>query len=529
MLRPLLCFVVVLALRTACAAAEDVWDKEVTVNLNEVSVRAALESLFRGSGLNFAIEADVQGVIPSLSIKNVPFRAALDSIAKTGGLVYRVDGGIVFIAKRGLGEKGKTPVTVDAQGTPLRDVLDILSKETGVTINLDPMAKDLIATGFSVRDVPLEKALDQLAQQTGTQYAVAEDGTANVRAKPSVGNWQKPVDLEVKDIPLTDALEMLFKGTGISYTVDSNIAGLRVSAVLKNIPLQVALRSITRAAGATYRTDSDVVIISPKALPTSQMNDVQAAMPVPVDAIAPGFAPQAEAAPVDAAKQKQISQVLNFKYVNAGDVAPILARPGVRVSTTNSSQSIITGPEDAVQEAASLVAAIDNESAYPRPVRLKLDVKIDLDGKTIRDYSTEGIGLSGEYVGLILNVQSGGGINLNVQAMPTIERDGRIGVRAQGHFSWRGFLNASDTCSISQPLSNTSSSVQPGKPTTISSGRANAKSSLTFEIILTATIEEGRVYVPGRIRKPKQKDAPSQPAGSQTVKPEKESGHIGAK
>ena len=128
----------------------------------------------------------------------------------------------------------------------------------------------------------------------------------------------------------------------------------------------------------TYALDGDLVFISPKPLPTSQMNDIQAAAPAPSQAplgvvaqapALPGMPREAEAAPASIASQRQVSQALNFKNVNAGDVAPILARPGVQVSATSNSQAVLTGSEEAVNQAASLATALDRDAPGKAPVR----------------------------------------------------------------------------------------------------------------------------------------------------------------
>lgn len=72
----------------------------VTLDLKDVDVRSAIESLFRGTGKNFAIQGDVQGIIPGLSVRDVPFETALKGLAKAADLTYRIDGDIYLIQKK---------------------------------------------------------------------------------------------------------------------------------------------------------------------------------------------------------------------------------------------------------------------------------------------------------------------------------------------------------------------------------------------------------------------------------------------
>ena len=72
----------------------------VSLDLKDVEVRTAIEALFRNSGKNFAIDANVDGTIPSVSFKDVSFDTALKTLTKSNGLVYRVDSSVYIISKR---------------------------------------------------------------------------------------------------------------------------------------------------------------------------------------------------------------------------------------------------------------------------------------------------------------------------------------------------------------------------------------------------------------------------------------------
>ena len=81
-------------------AAVEVAEDRVTLDLKDVSVRAAIEALFRNSGKNFAIDGNVSGTISVLSFRDVPFKTALRNLTKSNGLVHRQDGKLYVISKR---------------------------------------------------------------------------------------------------------------------------------------------------------------------------------------------------------------------------------------------------------------------------------------------------------------------------------------------------------------------------------------------------------------------------------------------
>ncbi len=109
----------------ALAFAQDAV-KNVSLDLKDVDVKAAIESLFRGTGMNFTIDQDVTGSIPSLSIQGVTFDVALKSLTKTAGLTYRKDNGIYQIQK-------KQPVTEVTSGATPTTTTDLAAVDATTT------------------------------------------------------------------------------------------------------------------------------------------------------------------------------------------------------------------------------------------------------------------------------------------------------------------------------------------------------------------------------------------------------------
>jgi len=113
----LLCFAVTcIALISSAAPISAAENAEpgptINLELKDTDVRSAIEALFRGTGKNYAIDANVTGTISALSIKDVSFDTALRSLTKSAGLVYRQDGGVYIISMR-----PQTETTAAAAGT----------------------------------------------------------------------------------------------------------------------------------------------------------------------------------------------------------------------------------------------------------------------------------------------------------------------------------------------------------------------------------------------------------------------------
>lgn len=72
----------------------------VTMDIKDVDIRAAIQSLFQKSGKNYAVEPGVSGSISSLSLNGVPFDAALKAITKSNGLTYKINSSNIYIISR---------------------------------------------------------------------------------------------------------------------------------------------------------------------------------------------------------------------------------------------------------------------------------------------------------------------------------------------------------------------------------------------------------------------------------------------
>jgi hypothetical protein len=138
-----LCFAVACIAVATCAtpllAAEAAQPSaNVNLELKDTDVKSAIEALFRGTGKNYAIDANVTGTITAMSIKDVSFDAALRSLTKSAGLVFRQDGGVYIISMRP--DTGQTP------GVP----------GGGVTVSeAPPIVEETTATEIRIEKVPL--------------------------------------------------------------------------------------------------------------------------------------------------------------------------------------------------------------------------------------------------------------------------------------------------------------------------------------------------------------------------------------
>jgi len=84
----------------APAAGASTDDKSITIELKDVDIRSAIDALFKGTGKNYTVAEEVQGVVGSVSFRDVPFDTALRNLLSSTNLVYRVVDGIYQITRR---------------------------------------------------------------------------------------------------------------------------------------------------------------------------------------------------------------------------------------------------------------------------------------------------------------------------------------------------------------------------------------------------------------------------------------------
>jgi len=313
--------------------------------------------------------------------------------------------------------------------------------------------------------------------------------------------WQSQVNLEVKDLPIYDALQLLFKNSGINFTVAPEIGQLRVSAVLKNVNLTEALKAVVKAAGARYSLEKNIVVVSSNPAfnyANNQMMTQQAA---------PATSARAVGAMSPDRQQRMVSKAVSLKNLNAGQVAPFIAKPGIQVLSTNTNQSVITGPEDQVKEAEDLIAALDRTDALPRPVRINVCAKAtwNVDGRkpvvaVMNPSLSAAEGASGSFEVTADTKPSldvpGMNVRFKMRAQPTVMSDGRISVAGSFAFEWVIKQGAINQIIFSSPDVPITASLEPGKTrnvATIRMGAGREGRDAVLDVTLTAYVEKGRI------------------------------------
>ena len=190
----LLYALLLLSMNADCLAATDPWSRPVSLDLKDVSLDAALQTLFKDSGLNYVIEAGMRDrVIPRLLMKDVPFSDMLKNILRATGAAYRMEGGIIRISSDPASSVTRGLVNIQVKDAPLSDVLEMLFKNSGFSYTVEPSVSQLKITAV-LKDVPFDVALKQVMKAAGVVYRM-DKSTYTITARTpvvSTGNGYPP-------------------------------------------------------------------------------------------------------------------------------------------------------------------------------------------------------------------------------------------------------------------------------------------------------------------------------------------------
>ena len=348
---------------------------------------------------------------------------------------------------------------------------------------------------------------------TGASFAAGEDP------------WQKMIDFSIKDMPIAQALDQLLRETGISYTIADSIKDRKVTAIFKKVSLDTALREIGKAAGLKINKENGVVSIEDSNW-NSRIDELEHRLIglklVLMDANRPrdpndpdaddlpdpkvfefiiaetekqlaierereslrsysGTIPELQEAKIrleqavksydraerkskaglipneemekartemelasvrlQAAEEAQIvTEVIQPKYLKPSDLIPMFRALGVQeVMVTGGRKLTVMGPKKAVNKAKDLVASMDEPSAIPKLVRVTMIAKFVMtsgqEPPKTSELSVTGFGSEGETIHLSNKgtVQNDRYLEMDMSLIPgTITDDNEINVSAEG-------------------------------------------------------------------------------------------------
>jgi type II secretory pathway component HofQ len=193
-----------------------------SVDFQNITLAAAIEALRDQTKLNFVLDrATIQfmDMSPdetpvSLKLSQVKLRTILKSLLSQYKLTHVIDQEIVLITSEpyAIERQMQQRVSLDVEQVPLEKALKQLAKETGTNLVADPRhaakAKELVT--LKLDDVPLETAVRLLAEMAGL-CSVRQSNVLFVTSKEVAVELRKEEEAAVARDPAA-ALERLLNG-----------------------------------------------------------------------------------------------------------------------------------------------------------------------------------------------------------------------------------------------------------------------------------------------------------------------------
>lgn len=274
---------------TPAARAPALPEATFDLQLREVPLRVALEQLFRGTGRQFAIETQVPDVPITINVRAVDLPTALRTITGLAGATFRQEGdgaGIYVIGMSPTAARrtalvaapppGEPPLSLDLQRVPFRKAVEQLFQLSGREYALSPDAPDGTIT-LHLNDVNFIAALDTLVRLVGASYRQEGKlfviGPGRPDAAPAPGGEPAAagadaadldalrVDLSLDRVPFRLALETLCTQAKVKYTLAKNVENVPVTINLRDTDFAGALRVLTQIGNATYAKVGDTFTI----------------------------------------------------------------------------------------------------------------------------------------------------------------------------------------------------------------------------------------------------------------------------
>jgi hypothetical protein len=349
------------------------------------------------------------------------------------------------------------------------------------------------------------------------------------------------VTLELKDVPFANVIEALFAPRHINHVVEPMPNPPTVTMVLKEVSFEDALQAVLKAAGATCRVEAGVYYISPlrstadeameadllkqlvdlnarlaslRATLTESHPDVRSTKAAIADVegklcqLWNRTSPSQSAQPTSS--EKPVSEAIQLRYLRPAEIGPqIQSVAGVRtVTAVGTNKLLVTGTKSAIADVQNLVAQLDDESAIPKPVRVKVELRapsLSADGKLLPcSVTSECVSIMGSQLCGDLDLTPYGGdkrgplVKLSSKLTPCMSADGKINLK------WSGSVRCMVSDQVMTQDYDITTLTESGKPVVVHTGSFDVGGK-TADFELQATVTIGSGIAPTAPKKPSSK------------------------
>jgi type IV pilus assembly protein PilQ len=250
-------------------------ERKISVSFEDLPAQQAVQLLNQQYGLNVVLRSDVQGNV-TLYLTNVTVEQLLTTLAQSLGCSVNREENVYYLTK-GKTAKLDVVVengllSLDCDDVEIERLLREISKKSGLTIIADDKVRDMRVSGY-LKEVPVKKGLEAFLTSKGFEVTEKDDiiEVSRIEERDRERGRRRTssdikvkrdtlISLDVKDMELQKFIDNISQQTGMNIVTYGELTGT-VSATIKDQPLDKALDLVLSGTSYGYKKIQGVYVI----------------------------------------------------------------------------------------------------------------------------------------------------------------------------------------------------------------------------------------------------------------------------
>ncbi len=251
-------------------------ERRISISFDELPVQEVVHLLNQKYGLNIVLQPDVKGNV-TLYLSGVTIDQLLSTLARTLGCTLDKKENVYYLVRGQRAKLEVSVdnglLSLDCEDVEIRHLLREISKKSGLTIISGESVKDERVSGY-IKAVPINKGLKAFLTSKGFEV-IEREGIIEVSRMEGRGrervSGRRPssdirvkgdtlISLDVKDMELEKFIDDLSRQTGVNIVTYGELTG-KVSATVENQPLTKILNLVLSGTNYGYRKIQDVYVV----------------------------------------------------------------------------------------------------------------------------------------------------------------------------------------------------------------------------------------------------------------------------
>jgi type IV pilus assembly protein PilQ len=251
-------------------------ERRISVSFEDLPAQQAVQLLNQKYGLNIVLRSDVQGTV-TLFLTDVTVEQLLATLAQSLGCSVNREENVYYLTRGKTAkldvivENGL--LTLDCDDVEIDRLIREISRQSGLTIIAGENVRETRVSGY-LKEVPIKKGLEAFLTSKGFEVLEREgiievlrieergrERTSRRRVSSEVKVKRDTlISFDVKDMELEKFIDDISKQTEMNIVTYGELTG-KVSATIKDQPLNKALDLVLSGTSYGYKKIQDVYVV----------------------------------------------------------------------------------------------------------------------------------------------------------------------------------------------------------------------------------------------------------------------------